>query len=158
MSTLISVGIKTTQLGVFLGYSDVLVRTYIGDIRFERVAHARTIGKLIETNWARGKRTDLELDAREIRKALRQKFGKEAEDITAKDLQAELGTVQSAPREVNFFEWLFQILCGYGMRLVAQSLSETLAHPASKDHFAAFYDGVIHYFCGRDYHPQPDPS
>lgn len=107
LSTLISVGIITTQLGVFLGYSDVLVRTYIGDIRFERVAHARTIGKLIETNWARGKRTDLELDAREIRKALRQKFGKEAEDITAKDLQAELGSVQSAPKEVNFFEWLF---------------------------------------------------
>lgn len=107
LSTLISVGIKTTQLGVFLGYSDVIVRTYIGDIRFERVAHARTIGKLIETNWARGKRTDLELDAREIRKALRQKFGKEAEDITAKDLQTELGTVQPAPKEVNFFGWLF---------------------------------------------------
>ncbi len=107
LSTLISVGVKTTQLGVFLGYSDVMVRTYIGDIRFERVAHARTIGKLIETNWARGKRADLELDAREIRKALRQKFGKEAEDITAKDLQAELGTVQPAPKEVNFFEWLF---------------------------------------------------
>ncbi len=107
LSTLISVGIKTSQLGVFLGYSDVMVRTYIGDIRFERVAHARTIGKLIETNWARGKRTDLELDAREIRKALRQKFGKEAEDITTKDLQVELGTVQPAPREVNFFEWLF---------------------------------------------------
>ncbi len=107
LSTLISVGIKTTQIGVFLGYSDVLVRTYIGDIRFERVAHARTIGKLIETNWARGKRTDLELDAREIRKALRQKFGKEAEDITAKDLQAELGVVEPAPKEVNFFQWLF---------------------------------------------------
>jgi hypothetical protein len=107
LSTLISVGIKTSQLGVFLGYSDVIVRTYIGDIRFERVAHARTIGKLIETNWARGKSTDLELNAREIRKALRQKFGKEAEDITAKDLQAELGTVQPAPKEVNFFQWLF---------------------------------------------------
>lgn len=107
LSTLISVGIKTSQLGVFLGYSDVIVRTYIGDIRFERVAHARTIGKLIETNWARGKRTDLELDAREIRKALRQKFGKEAEDITSKDLQVELGTVEPAPREINFFQWLF---------------------------------------------------
>ena len=106
LSTLISVGIKTSQLGYFFGYSDVIVRTYIGDIRFERVAHARTIGKLIETNWARGKRTDLELDAREIRKALRQKFGKEAEDITAKDLQVALGTVQSAPKEVNFFQWL----------------------------------------------------
>ena len=107
LSTLISVGIKTTQLGVFLGYSNVIVRTYIGDIRFERVAHARTIGKLIETNWARGKRTDLELDAREIRKALRQKFGKEAEDITAKDLQVELGAVEQAPKEINFFQWLF---------------------------------------------------
>lgn len=107
LSTLISVGIKTSQLGYFLGYSDVIVRTYIGDIRFERVGHASTIGKLIETNWARGKRVDLELDAREIRKALRQKFGKEAEDITAKDLQVELGTVEPAPKEVNFFQWLF---------------------------------------------------
>lgn len=106
LSTLMSVGIKTSQLGVFFGFSDVMVRTYIGDIRFERVAHARTIGKLIETNWARGKRTDLELDAREIRKALRQKFGKEAEDITAKDLQVELGTVEPAPKEINFFQWL----------------------------------------------------
>lgn len=107
LSTLISVGIKTSQLGYFLGYSDVIVRTYIGDIRFERVGHASTIGKLIETNWARGKRVDLELDAREIRKALRQKFGKEAEDITAKDLQVELGTVEPTPKEVNFFQWLF---------------------------------------------------
>ena len=106
LSTLMSVGIKTSQLGVFFGFSDVMVRTYIGDIRFERVAHARTIGKLIETNWARGKRTDLELDAREIRKALRQKFGKDAEDITAKDLQVELGTVEPAPKEINFFQWL----------------------------------------------------
>jgi len=95
LSTLISVGIKTSQLGYFLGYSDVIVRTYIGDIRFERVGHASTIGKLIETNWARGKRVDLELDAREIRKALRQKFGKEAE------------VVEQAPKEVNFFQWLF---------------------------------------------------
>lgn len=107
MSTLISVGIRTSQLGVFLGYSDVIVRTYIGDIRFERVAHARTIGKLIESYWARGKRTDLELDAREIRKALRQKFGKEAEDITAKDLQEALGAVEPAPKEISFFRWLF---------------------------------------------------
>ena len=107
LGTLISVGIKTSQLGYFLGYSNVIVRTYIGDIRFERVGHARTIGKLIETNWARSKRVDLELDAREIRKALRQKFGKEAEDITAKDLQVELGTVEPAPKEVNFFQWLF---------------------------------------------------
>ncbi len=107
LGTLISVGIKTSQLGYFLGYSNVIVRTYIGDIRFERVGHARTIGKLIETNWARSKRVDLELDAREIRKALRQKFGKEAENITAKDLQVELGTVEPAPKEVNFFQWLF---------------------------------------------------
>ncbi len=105
LSTLISVGIKTSQLGYFLGYSDVIVRTYIGDIRFERVGHASTIGKLIETNWARGKRVDLELDAREIRKALRQKFGKEAEDITAKDLQVELGTVANADRKFPE-EWI----------------------------------------------------
>ena len=108
LGTLISVGLMTSQMGALLGFSDVIVRTYIGDIRFERVAHAKTIGKLIESYWARSKHVDLELDAREIRKALRQKFGKEPEEVSAKELEMEYGIENELPHhEISFFEWLF---------------------------------------------------
>lgn len=108
LGTLISVGVKTSQMGALFDFSDVIVRTYIGDIRFERVAHAKTIGKLIESYWKRSKHVDLELDAREIRKALRKKFGKEPEEVSAKELEMEYGIENELPhREISFFEWLF---------------------------------------------------
>ncbi len=108
LATLISVGTKTTQLGALIGFSDVIVRTFIGDIQFERVAHARTISKLIESFWAKSKHVDLELDAREIRKALREKFGKSPEEVTSKELEEEYGIDNEMPQaEIGFFEWLF---------------------------------------------------
>jgi len=108
LATLISVGTKTTQLGALIGFSDVIVRTFIGDIRFERVAHAKTIGKLIESFWSKSKHVDLELDAREIRKALREKFGKSADEVTSKELEEEYGIDNEMPQsEIGFFEWLF---------------------------------------------------
>jgi hypothetical protein len=107
LTTLISVGVKTTQMGALIGYSDVMVRTFIGDIRFERVAHAKTIGKLIESFWAKSKHVDLELDAKEIRKALREKFGKSAEEVTTRELEEEYGIDNEMPQaEIGFIEWL----------------------------------------------------
>ena len=108
LATLISVGVKTTQLGALIGFSDVMVRTFIGDIRFERVAHAKTIGKLIESFWSKSKHVDLELDAREIRKALREKFGKSADEVTSEELENEYGIDNEMPQvEIGFLEWLF---------------------------------------------------
>jgi hypothetical protein len=108
LSTLISVGVKTTQLGALIGYSDVIVRTFIGDIRFERVDHAKTISKLVESFWSKSKHVDLELDAREIRKVLRDKFGKSPEEVTPKELEDEYGIESEILfKEIGFFEWLF---------------------------------------------------
>jgi hypothetical protein len=109
LGTLISVGIKTSRLGALIGYSDVVVRTYIGDIRFERVEHAHQIGKLIEAYWARGKSVDLDVDAKEIRLALRRKFGRNVEDLTPREMSAEAAGMVAAPKvkETNFIEWLF---------------------------------------------------
>lgn len=108
LATLISVGVKTTQMGALLGFSDVMVRTFIGDIRFERVAHAKTIGKLIESFWTKSKHVDLELDAKEIRKALREKFGKSPEEVTSEELEEEYGINNEMPQsEIGFLEWLF---------------------------------------------------
>ena len=83
------------------------MRTYIGDIRFERVAH-KTIGKLIESYWKRSKHVDFELDAREIRKALR-KNSEEPEEVSAKELEMEYGIENELPIVRSAFEWLFAI-------------------------------------------------
>lgn len=109
LGTLISVGIKTTELGNILGYSDVIVRTYIGDIRFERVAHASAIGKLIECYWSHSKQVDLDLDASEIRKAIRQRFGKDVSEVSAKEMEGEWeGMTTGEPEpEPGFVKWLF---------------------------------------------------
>ncbi len=108
LATLISVGVKTTQLGALIGFSDVMVRTFIGDIRFERVAHAKTISKLIESFWSKSKHVDLELDAIAIRKALRDKFGKSADEVTSEELEEEYGIDNQMPQpEIGFVEWLF---------------------------------------------------
>lgn len=109
LGTLISVGIKTSRIGSLLGYSDVLVRTYIGEIRFERVEHAKQIGKIIESYWMRSRSIDLEADAKEIRIALRRKLGHDIEDLTPKELSAEAAELIASPPVVRpgFFEWLF---------------------------------------------------
>ncbi|MFZ3070807.1 MAG: cyclic nucleotide-binding domain-containing protein [Anaerolineaceae bacterium] len=109
LGTLISVGIQTTQLGAIFGYSDVVVRTYIGDIRFNRVADAKIIGKLVEVYWSKSKAVDLDLEAKEIRSALRKKFGKDGEVPDQKGLlEAESQAGVDMPiRETSFFEWLF---------------------------------------------------
>lgn len=109
LGTLISVGIKTTRIGALIGFSDVIVRTYIGDIRFERVEHANQIGKLIEAYWTRGKQVNLDLDAKEIRLALRRKFGRNVEELSQKEMSEEAAGLVAAPRvkEMNFWEWLF---------------------------------------------------
>ena len=109
LGTLVSTGVRTTHLGALIGYADVIVRTFIGDIRFERVAHAKTINKLIESYWAKSKHVDLELDAKEIRKALWEKFGKPAEEVTPKELADEYGIDSDMPAaEMGFFDWLFK--------------------------------------------------
>lgn len=108
LGTLISVGVATNHAGAFFGYSDVLVRTYYGDVRFERIAHAQTIAKLVENFWAKTKQSDFELDAKEIRKALREKFGKPAEEVSSKEIEEQYGIDNELRREeMSFFNWLF---------------------------------------------------
>lgn len=109
LGTLISVGLKFTEFGRLIGYGDVIVRTFTGDICFERVGNARIIGKLIEAYWARDKDSESEDEAKEIRQALWKKFGKDLTDITPKEIQQSVADNrnQQPPHETSFFEWLF---------------------------------------------------
>lgn len=110
LSTLISTGIETSREGAVLGFSDVLVRTFVGDIRFKRVAHGETIAKMVEAYWVGRKQKANDLDEAAIRAALRKKFGKAIQEVTTAELEQELqATLLSEPvRDSDFNDWLFQ--------------------------------------------------
>jgi hypothetical protein len=110
LSTLISTGIETSREGAVLGFSDVLVRTYVGDIRFKRVAHGEVIAKMVEAYWYGRKQKALDLDEAAIRAALRKKFGKAIQEVTPAELEQEVqATLLAEPtHDTEFNDWLFQ--------------------------------------------------
>lgn len=110
LGTLLSVGIQKTVMGAIFGYADIVVRTYVGNIRFNRVGDAPIIGKLIEVYWKKSKIGDREEEAETMRAALRRKLGGEAEAPAEKEMIIEppLEVETPQPAEKNFFQWLFQ--------------------------------------------------
>ncbi len=110
LSTLISTGIETSRDGSVLGFSDVLLRTYMGDIRFKRVAHAQAIAKMVEAYWYGRKQKATDLDEASIRSALRKKFGKAIQEVTPAEIEREVqATLLAEPvRDSDFNDWLFQ--------------------------------------------------
>lgn len=110
LGTLLSVGIQTTMAGAIFGYADIVVRTYVGNIRFTRVGDAPIIGKLIESYWKKSKIGDREEEAETMRTALRRKLGEEGQAPAEEKLLIEpmLEAEQAQPVEKNFFQWLFQ--------------------------------------------------
>jgi len=111
LSTLVSVGTRKTRIGNILGFADVIVRTYVGNISFRKVKHAREIAQMIKIHCSRIKVANKLDETQAMRNALRQKFdlpqpaneldkGNETTKIRIEDQI-------SSTREINFFEWLF---------------------------------------------------
>jgi len=107
--TLLSVGIQTTISGSIFKYSDISLRTYVGNIRFNRIGNAPIVAKLIEVYWKRSKTLNTEEETDAMRTALRRKLGNAAElpasEILIEENPNALSQKQAA--EMNFFQWLF---------------------------------------------------
>ncbi len=105
-----SVGVQSTQPGRILGYADVVVRTIIGNLRFNRVADSDVIEHLVEVFWRRRQSEQAAFEEEKMRAALRQKLAgtgatqpvqpKEGESLP---LESDLPLL----REKSFFAWLF---------------------------------------------------
>jgi uncharacterized membrane protein YdbT with pleckstrin-like domain len=110
LSTLLSVGTRRTRLGNLLGYADVSVRTFVGNIQFRNVKHAKEIGQVIESYWERLKASDLTDEGIAMQRALREKLELPVDEdlipIETTLEKEEIGEDKKV-REVNFFEWLF---------------------------------------------------
>jgi len=78
LSTILSVGVQTDQIGRMLDYGDVIIRTYVGKIPFHNVAHPNQAAALIEEHWGRAKEVSHKMDMEAMRQAIRQRLGLEA--------------------------------------------------------------------------------
>lgn len=114
LNTIMSVGVEKTRVGSLLGYSDVVVRTYVGTLRMQEVAHAEVISNMIESYWHRSETFNRRRESRAMERKLRQKLHlplpegeepPEPEKMQAPGRTDVEDTLEA--REPGFLSWLF---------------------------------------------------
>jgi hypothetical protein len=92
LSMVLSVGVQTDQLGRWLDYGDVIIRTFVGKIIFHHVSHPSQAGALVEEHWARAKATSRKMDMEAMKQTIRQKLGLPAQVVTTTEKDDRLIT------------------------------------------------------------------
>ena len=113
LRTIMSVGLNRSRVGSLIGFADVVVQTYVGTIRLRDLAHADSIGSMIEAYWHRAETMDRRQEAQIMAEKLHEKLDLpwgNNEDTKQNEIyrQAQQERVASeATKEPNFFVWLF---------------------------------------------------
>ena len=74
LSTILSVGVETTQIGRILDYGNVIVRTWVGKIPFNNVIHPEQAQHMIEEYWNRTKEHATIMEKEAIKNAIRKRL------------------------------------------------------------------------------------
>jgi hypothetical protein len=75
LSKILSVGVETALVGRFLEYGNVIVRTFVGRIPFNRVSHPYQAAAIVEEYWRRAQQTSHREDVEAMKDTLREKLG-----------------------------------------------------------------------------------
>lgn len=75
LNTILSVGVETDQIGRIVDYGDVIVRTFVGRIRFHHVLRPNQAASLVEEQWVRSREISLKEDATAMKQAIRERLG-----------------------------------------------------------------------------------
>lgn len=75
MSTILGVDVETGQLGRILDFGNVIMRTFVGRIRFDNVSHPDQAAHLIEEHWNRTKDVAKGLEKDAMKNAIRRRLG-----------------------------------------------------------------------------------
>ena len=71
LSTILSVGVETTQLGRILDFGNVIIRTFVGRISFNHVTHPEQAQHMIEEYWNRTKEHAVGMEKEAMKNAIR---------------------------------------------------------------------------------------
>jgi len=110
LRTIMSVGEQRTRLGSLIGFSDVVVMTYVGTIRLHDLAHSEVISSMIETSWHHADDLNRRDEAEMMDSKLRQKIDDLGypDDLTRPAVTQRIeSTGEESNREPGFMEWLF---------------------------------------------------
>ena len=86
LSTILSVGVETDQLGRILDYGNVIVRTFVGRLEFDYVDHPNQAAEMIREYWERVKSVLTVSQKDVMRNTIRQKLGLPVEKRTLDEL------------------------------------------------------------------------
>ncbi|HEX9841031.1 MAG TPA: cyclic nucleotide-binding domain-containing protein, partial [Anaerolineales bacterium] len=75
LSTILSVGVETDQLGRILDYGSVIIRTFVGRISFHLVTHPEQAQHMIEEYWNRTKEHAVGVEKDAMKNAIRKRLG-----------------------------------------------------------------------------------
>ncbi|MFH2102281.1 MAG: cyclic nucleotide-binding domain-containing protein [Chloroflexota bacterium] len=93
LSTILSVGVETDQLGRILDYGDVVVRTFVGRILFHRVHHPFQAASLVEEHWTRTRESSRKVDSSAMKEAIRSKLGLPSKQVVEPEPQATVSSI-----------------------------------------------------------------
>jgi hypothetical protein len=75
LSTILSVGVETNQVGKILDYGNVIIRTFVGKIVFANVDHPAHAAKMVEEYWNRTKEFATAVEKEAMKNAIRKRLG-----------------------------------------------------------------------------------
>ena len=75
LSTILSVGVETNQVGKILDYGNVIIRTFVGKIVFSHVDHPNHAAKMVEEYWNRTKEFATAVEKEAMKNAIRKRLG-----------------------------------------------------------------------------------
>jgi hypothetical protein len=75
LGTVLSIGVESDQMGRILGYGNVIIRTFVGQIVFQHVGHPQYAAGMIEEYWGRVKAVSSAVEKDAFKNAIRKQLG-----------------------------------------------------------------------------------
>jgi hypothetical protein len=94
IGTILSVGVESNQVGQYLDYGNVIVRTFVGKIPFNNINHPDHASKMIEEYWNRTKENAATLEKEALKNALRKRLG-----LPLPKMPPAFGEVSAQPKQ-----------------------------------------------------------
>ena len=102
----LSVSLRTDAITRSLGYGDVIIRTYTGQLTFRGVGHPMAMAAMVEEHWRRLQHQRHMADREALSRTLQEQIGSEAAPPPASALPV---TSERSSREVGLDHWTLQM-------------------------------------------------